>query len=85
MSSDKSKKQYRHHHEQRHVKAQVAIWRFYNQQAASLDDRRLGRMRKEHALNCGRSHCMLCVNPRRTWGRKTLAEKVADIRFKEQQ
>jgi hypothetical protein len=32
------------------------------------------RYAKHHALNCGRAHCMLCSNPRRTWKQKTLQE-----------
>ena len=26
-------------------------------------------------MNCGRPHCMLCTNPRRIWGEKTMQEK----------
>jgi hypothetical protein len=33
------------------------------------------RYAKHHALNCGRPHCMLCSNPRRTWREKTIQEK----------
>ena len=33
------------------------------------------RYAKHHALNCGRSHCMLCSNPRRIWREKTIQEK----------
>jgi len=33
------------------------------------------RYSKHHSMNCGRPHCMLCANPRRTWGEKTLQEK----------
>ena len=40
-----------------------------------------GKFRKSHSMNCGRSHCMLCVNPRRTWNRVTLQEISADEAF----
>ena len=40
-----------------------------------------GKFRKSHSMNCGRSHCMLCVNPRRTWNRVTLQELIADEAF----
>lgn len=28
----------------------------------------LGKMRKNSPLNCGRSGCKICCNPRRLWG-----------------
>jgi hypothetical protein len=33
------------------------------------------RYAKHHAMNCGRPHCMLCSNPRRTWREKTIQEQ----------
>ena len=33
------------------------------------------RYAKHHAMNCGRPHCMLCANPRRTWQEKTIQEQ----------
>lgn len=33
------------------------------------------RYAKHHAMNCGRAHCMLCSNPRRTWREKTIQER----------
>ena len=34
----------------------------------------LGSFRKQHALNCGRSKCMMCSNPRKRWGYLTIPE-----------
>ena len=36
------------------------------------------RYAKHHAMNCGRPHCLLCGNPRRTWREKTIQEKRAE-------
>lgn len=33
------------------------------------------RYAKHHAMNCGRPHCMLCTNPRRTLREKTIQEQ----------
>jgi hypothetical protein len=33
------------------------------------------RYAKHHAMNCGRSHCLLCGNPRRIWREKTIQEQ----------
>lgn len=33
------------------------------------------RYAKHHAMNCGRPHCLLCSNPRRTWHEKTIQEQ----------
>jgi hypothetical protein len=47
------------------------------------------RYAKHHAMNCGRPHCLLCANPRRTWREKTIQEQkfekqiVADARRKD--
>lgn len=47
------------------------------------------RYAKHHAMNCGRPHCVLCSNPRRTRKEKTIQEQkfekqiVADQRKKD--
>ena len=33
------------------------------------------RYAKHHAMNCGRSNCLICTNPRRTWREKTIQEQ----------
>jgi hypothetical protein len=33
------------------------------------------RYAKHHAMNCGRSHCLLCGNPRKIWREKTIQEQ----------
>lgn len=36
------------------------------------------RFNKHHALNCGNPRCVMCANPRRTFGDKTIQEKRFD-------
>ena len=36
------------------------------------------RYAKHHSMNCGRPHCIMCSNPRRTWKEKTIQEKRAE-------
>lgn len=43
--------------------------------AHGITVREYHRYAKQHAMNCGRPHCMLCSNPRRTWREKTIQEK----------
>ena len=33
------------------------------------------RFAKHNAMNCGDPNCMLCSNPRKIWGEKTIQEK----------
>lgn len=42
-----------------------------------------GKYSKHKALNCGRSRCIHCMNPRRSYGHKTLKEEIHDVVFKE--
>jgi predicted alpha/beta superfamily hydrolase len=32
------------------------------------------RYNKHHAMNCGNPNCLLCMNPRKSFGEKTLQE-----------
>ena len=33
------------------------------------------RLAKKHALNCGNPKCVMCMNPRKSFGEKTIQEK----------
>lgn len=81
MSSDKSKRATRRNRNWLESRNQIRIYQYSvsNTWPISVP----GKYRKHHANNCGRSHCMMCVNPRRTWNRRTLAEIVSDISFKQ--
>lgn len=39
-----------------------------------VDDTQAHRFSKKHATNCGRPSCVMCSNPRRTFGQKTVQE-----------
>ena len=30
---------------------------------------------KHHVMNCGNPNCVMCMNPRKAWGDKTMQEK----------
>ena len=36
------------------------------------------RFNKHHALNCGNPKCVLCMNPRKSYGEKTIQEQRFD-------
>lgn len=46
--------------------------------AHGITVKELHRYAKHHAMNCGRPHCLLCANPRRTWREKTIQERRAE-------
>jgi hypothetical protein len=54
-------------------------------QAHGITVKEYHRYAKHHAMNCGRPHCMLCTNPRRTWGEKTMQEKRFEQQLQETQ
>jgi hypothetical protein len=33
------------------------------------------RFHKKHAFNCGNPHCVMCMNPRKAFGEKTVQEQ----------
>lgn len=78
MSSDKSKRQQRRNVDSLTVVRQRKLCLLHNANITVP----LGRFRKHHALNCGRSHCFLCVNPRRLWGRVTIPELRANEAYR---
>lgn len=79
MSYDKSARPQRRHQNRVKVRKQVSIFYFYNEKAEVLSAKQRGHMVKHKALNCGRSGCHMCVNPRRIFGHVTLAEKRAKL------
>lgn len=73
----------RQHHNQRITAKQTKLWLQYNNGKSTLTAKRVGKMRKQKALNCGVAGCMWCCNPRRNWGRLTIHEISANERYKE--
>lgn len=71
-----------HHSERLHqkdskIKRQVRIAKDYgmhrNGRWRRLDQPH--RNHKTHILNCGDPDCVMCMNPRRAWGEKTMQER----------
>jgi len=71
MSSNKYQKALRRYRDYLAIARQLSIC-YYSPSEPVV--KQPGRFRKHHANNCGRSMCMMCSNPRKTWKRKTLAE-----------
>lgn len=71
MPSDKASLAKRRYMDHIAVAKQLRI--FY-QFPYNTDVGTVGKLRKHHATNCGKARCLICNNPRRTWGRLTLKE-----------
>ena len=52
--------------------------------AHGITVKELHRYAKHHAMNCGRPHCLLCANPRRTWKEKTIQERREEQKGKDE-
>jgi hypothetical protein len=77
MSQDKTPRRVRREKARKQIKRQLRIVNFYY--SAPLPDafgsQPQGAWRKQNALNCGRSGCCMCCNPRRIFGAVTLQEQ----------
>ncbi|QTH80429.1 hypothetical protein PA10_00231 [Pseudomonas phage pPa_SNUABM_DT01] len=71
MSYDKVSKRLKRHQDAVAVNQQLAICKFHEAVVTEPS----GVFRKRHALNCGRSKCFLCSNPRRRFKAITLPER----------
>lgn len=71
MSSNKQQRAQRRYNNRRVIKEQLAIRQISSDTPVTIQP---GKFRKHYANNCGRSKCMMCSNPRKTWKRKTLKE-----------
>lgn len=84
---NKDKRQKRFQQKQRHIDRQMKIYNDvmgpYNKW---IPDKAIGLYFKEHAktphrfhkknaLNCGDPKCVMCMNPRKAWGEKTMQER----------
>ena len=69
-----NKREKRFLQKQRHVEKQVDI---YNQHYGHVSpyDKEPHRLHKKKALNCGDPKCIMCMNPRKSFGEKTLQER----------
>ena len=72
MSNEDSKVKHskRIHKTETAVKKQVDIAKQYG-----MPVKEPHRLAKKHALNCGDPNCVMCMNPRKAFGEKTIHEK----------
>ncbi len=80
MSYDKESKTNKRHADQVAVNKQLRIRNHYY----DTNPKAPGKFRKQKALNCGNAGCMMCCNPRRTWGHLTIKEVAANAAFKQE-
>jgi hypothetical protein len=71
---NKDKRQKRFQQKKRHMQRQYDIWNAYmNRDGRHY--REPHRFHKTHALNCGDPKCVMCMNPRKSFGEKTFQER----------
>jgi hypothetical protein len=46
--------------------------------AAGMDVKETHKFAKHHAMDCGRSGCVMCGSPRKVWNESTIQEKSFD-------
>ena len=61
---------------EKYVAKQLKIAKVYN---IPVKDKH--RLQDHAAVNCGNPDCLLCSNPRKVWGKKTIQEKKFDQTF----
>lgn len=84
---DKDKRQKRFQQKKRHIERQSTIYDVVmgpykkwipdnTTKLAGKDERKSPhRFHKKNALNCGDPKCVMCMNPRKAWGEKTIQER----------
>ena len=58
---------------ERHIERQIRILKTSGIWGKTIDAPH--RLHKVHALNCGKPKCLMCMNPRRSFGEKTMQER----------
>ncbi len=61
------------HDEETHIKKQVKIAKAYGVPLTEPH-----RLAKHHVMDCGNPKCVMCGNPRKVFGEKTIQEKKFD-------
>lgn len=61
------------HDDETHIKKQVKIAKAYGVPVTEPH-----RLAKHHVMDCGNPKCMMCGNPRKVFGEKTIQEKKFD-------
>jgi hypothetical protein len=75
MSDEETKAKHsrRIHLKESAIKRQIQIAKQYGLDKKYIEQPH--RFIKHHVLNCGNPKCVMCANPRRTFGEKTIQEK----------
>lgn len=79
MSYNKKERSLKRYMDFIHIVKQEKIYNYYN----NSEVKKVGKFRKQKAMNCGRSGCCMCGNQRHLFGYVTLAETKQNINFKE--
>lgn len=66
---DKDKRQKRFQQKTRHINRQTDIYKMYMPYEVQPH-----KFHKKNALNCGDPKCVMCMNPRKAFGEKTIQE-----------
>ena len=61
------------HDDETHIKKQVKIAKAYGVPVTEPH-----RLAKHHVMDCGNPKCVMCGNPRKVFGEKTIQEKKFD-------
>lgn len=72
MSDELAKEQHskRIHQKKVKIQKQVKIAKAYG-----MDVKQPHKFAKHHALDCGNPECIMCSNPRKVWGERTIQEQ----------
>lgn len=58
---------------ERHIERQIRILKESGIWGVTVENPH--RLHKVHALNCGKPKCLMCMNPRKSFGQKTIQER----------
>mgnify|MGYP003350925944 FL=1 len=72
--TDKDKRCKRFQQKKRHMDRQHDIWNMWMNRDGKWH-RNKHRFHKRKALNCGNPDCVMCMNPRKAFGEKTIQER----------
>ncbi len=67
---DKVKHSKRLHKEESSIKKQVKLAKEYG-----IPVKEPHKLHKKHLMNCGNPDCVMCMNPRKAFGEKTIQER----------
>jgi hypothetical protein len=59
----------------RHIERQIRILKKTGIWGETIAIDAPHRLHKVHALNCGKPKCLMCMNPRKSFGEKTIQER----------